>query len=298
MAPRPAVLVAALRVLAPALIVAVAGLSNMMTAQETVSPGRRFRRAPIIATLSDLMPHSPLAACRATDSRDATASSPLRIATWNIHAARSAPITELAAELAAMEADIVALQEVDVRTRRGGFVDEPQELSKALGVHYAFAASIKWDEGDYGLAVLSRWPLVAVRRHRLSYARGTEPRILLEVTVCARGRPLHLFTHHADRRIAQRATGFAELRHILQPHVGRGVLVVGDFNEYPDGPGVRSLIETGLVDVGAGRLGNTVRTGRVDYVFADAPMARLISSARLWLTDKSDHQAVLAELAW
>ena len=116
--------------------------------------------------------------------------------------------------------------------------------------------------------------------------------------MCARGHALHLFTHHADRRIAQRATGFAELRHILEAHVGRGVLVVGDFNEYPDGPGVRSLIEAGLVDVGEGRLGNTVRTGRVDYVFADGPMAQLISTARLWLTDRSDHHAVLADLAW
>jgi endonuclease/exonuclease/phosphatase family metal-dependent hydrolase len=203
----------------------------------------------------------------------------------------------LAAEIRAMQVDVLALQEVDVRTRRGGFVDEPVELATALGLNYVFAASIKWDEGHYGLAVLSRWPLVNVERHRVNSTPEAEPRIVLDVTVCADGRPLHLLNHHADRRTASRALGFADLRQIAKDDFGRGILVLGDLNEYPDAPGVRSLIDGGFVDLSADSP-PTVGTGRVDYLLADPPLARIASTARVWATDKSDHHAVLADLAW
>ena len=145
--------------------------------------------------------------------------------TWNIRAALTAPVDVLAAEMRAMEVDVIALQEVDVRTRRGGFVDEPVELATALGFHYVFAASIKWDEGHYGLAVLSRWPLTKVERHRLDSTPEAEPRIVLDVTVCAGGRPLHVLNNHADRRTASRALGFANLSRIVEDDVGRGILI-------------------------------------------------------------------------
>jgi endonuclease/exonuclease/phosphatase family metal-dependent hydrolase len=248
---------------------------------------------------SDLLAHSTLVACTAADAPPAAdAPKRSRIATWNIRAARSAPVDAIAAELHAMQADVIALQEVDVRVRRTGFVDEPAALATALGFHYVFAASIKWDDGDYGLAVLSRWPLTDVRRHRLDATAAGEPRIVLEATVCIGGRLLRVFNHHADRRGASRTAGFAEVKAIVQAGVGHGILVAGDFNEHPDAAGVRSLIETGLVDLGAEHNVKTTDHGRIDYLLADGPMARFASTARVWPTDKSDHDAVLADFEW
>ena len=272
---------------------ATAGLDGVPATQASASGAAR-----IPAELSDLLTHSPLTACSAGDAPNVHAPKRSRIATWNIRAARSAPVDAIAAELQAMRADVIALQEVDVRTRRTGFIDEPAALATALGFHYVFAATIKWDEGDYGLAVLSRWPLTEVRRHRLATTAAGEPRIVLEVTVCADGRPLRLFNHHADGRVASRQPGFAELRKIVQAAVGHGMLVLGDFNEHPDAPGVRSLIDAGLVDLGAERNVNTADSGRIDYILADDQLARLTSSARVWPTDKSDHNALLVDLKW
>ena len=59
-----------------------------------------------------------------------------------------ASLDEVAAELRDMDADIIALQEVDSGTRRSGFVNQPLVLAKARDFHYVFAASIKWDGGD------------------------------------------------------------------------------------------------------------------------------------------------------
>ena len=161
---------------------ATAGQDSVPAAQASASGPARIPAEP-----SDLLTHSPLTACSAGDAPNVHAPKRSRIVTWNIRAARSAPVDAIAAELQAMQADVIALQEVDVRTRRTGFVDQPAALATALGFHYVFAASIKWDEGDYGLAVLSRWPLTEVRRHRLAATAAGEPRIVLEVTVCAEG---------------------------------------------------------------------------------------------------------------
>lgn len=255
-------------------------------------------RARLPVELSDMLTHSPLAACTARSVPRDAAPKRSRIATWNIRAARSAPLDAIAGELKGMQADVIALQEVDVRTRRTGFVDEPAVLAAALGFHYVFAASIKWDDGDYGLAVLSRWPMTEVWRHRLDATEAGEPRIVLEATLCADGRPLRVFNHHADGRVASRDAGFGELRRLVQADMGHGVLVLGDFNEHPDGPGVRGLVDAGLVDLGAERNVDTFDGGRIDYLLADGPLARLTSNAQVWHTDKSDHHAVLADLEW
>jgi endonuclease/exonuclease/phosphatase family metal-dependent hydrolase len=297
-----------MRVLAAALLIVALAIS--------VSPARSRPEAPrvesrqdapatqaptrprIIVELSDLLIHSPLVSCPVASASAADAPTRLRVGTWNIRAAQSAPVEMLAAELRAMEVDVVALQEVDIGTRRGGFVDEPRELAAALGFHYVFAASIEWDEGHYGLAVLSRWPFTNVSRHRVDSTPEAEPRIVLDATVCAGGRPVHLLNHHADRRANSRVLGFAHLNRIVKDEIGRGILVLADLNEYPDAPGIRSLIDAGFADLVAADAVNTVGTGRVDYILADAPLARLASPARVWPTDKSDHHAILVDLRW
>ena len=294
------VLAAALLIVAVAISVSPAKSPQDPTpaAQNSTPPEQPPRRPRIVTELSDLLTHSPFEPCRKRDVRPADARQRVRVATWNIRAAQSAPVDMLAAELKAMQVDVVALQEVDVQTRRGNFVDDPGELAAALGFHYAFAASIKWDEGHYGLAVLSRWPLSQVKRHRVDSTPEAEPRIVLEAIVCVGGRELHLFDHHADRRTASRELGFASLRQIVKHDFGHGILILGDLNEYPDAPGVRSLIDEGFVDLSTSDSTNTVETGRVDFLLADPLLARHASPARVWPTDKSDHRAVLADLEW
>lgn len=280
-------------------VILAAGVSVATARQDGVPPGQQATRpARLPPELSDVLIHSPLDGCSPVASVGPNTRERLRIATWNIRAALSAPVDAIAAEVATMQADIVALQEVDLRTRRSGFVDEPAALATALGFHYAFAASIKWDEGDYGLAILSRFPLSDVRRHRLDSTTATEPRIVLEATVCAGKRPLQLFNHHADGWAGSRAAGFVELREILRPYVGRGLFVVGDFNEQPDGQSVGGLFDAGLVDLGA-ELGIRVENRRrIDYLLADRALAGLSSRVRVWPTEKSDHHAMLADLEW
>jgi endonuclease/exonuclease/phosphatase family metal-dependent hydrolase len=247
------------------------------------------------APLSDVLTHSALIACHAGPARRTTAPQALRVATWNIGASRYAPVAHVAAELQAMKADIIALQEVDLRLRRSGTTDQAGALADSLGFHHVFAASIKWDGGDYGLALLSRWPLVSVERHRLDVVGVGEPRIVLEVVLCMDGRPLHVFNHHADVAGASREPGLERLAAIVQRRIGRGVIVAGDFNAAPHAAGVRALIDAGLVDVGAERNERTASNGRIDYLLADGLLIKGLRRAQVWQTTKSDHHAVIAD---
>ena len=226
--------------LAASLVVVLGSL--VASRQNQAGNGFPRRQAGFTVELSEMLTHSPLAPCA---EGGAAAPRRARIGSWNIRAARSAPLDAIAAEVRAMQADVVALQEVDVKTQRSGFVNQPATLATALGYDYAFAASIKWDEGDYGLALLSRWPIVSVQRHRLDPVIAAEPRIVLDARICAAGRQVRLFNHHADGRTVSRHDGFLSLKRIMEAENAGDVLVVGDFNEPPDGPNVQSLIETG-----------------------------------------------------
>ena len=88
------------------------------------------------------------------------------------------------------------------------------------------------------------------------------------------------------------------MQHVVRGALGRGLFVLGDFNERPDGSGVRGLVEEGLVDLGAVRNVSTAAGGRIDYVMADPPFARLASAPGVWTTSTSDHHAVFVDLAW
>jgi endonuclease/exonuclease/phosphatase family metal-dependent hydrolase len=223
----------------------------------------------------------------------------MRVATWNIRAARSALLEEIGSELASMEPDIAALQEVDRRARRTGFRDQPAAIASALGFHYAFAASIRYDGGDYGLAVVSRWPIVDVRRHPLDDMEARELRIVLDVTVCARGRPLRVLNHHADTRTAARTTSLTTLSSLARARLGEGIVVLGDFNDVPDSPGVLALLGAGLVDLVGRYAPSTAEVdGRIDYLMTDPRLAATATAATVWQTAKSDHHALVADLAW
>jgi endonuclease/exonuclease/phosphatase family metal-dependent hydrolase len=255
-------------------------------------------RARGTAPTSEVLTHSPLVPCPGARAASGGRRQPLRVATWNIQAALSAPPDQIAAELRSMQADVIGLQEVDVGVRRSGFTDQPRALAAALGAHHVFAASIKWDGGDYGLAVVSRSPLVTVQRHRLEQTQYGEPRIVLEVTVCANGRPLRVFNHHAAIGSRARESGFTRLRELVAPHLGRGVVVLGDFNEGPTGPGMQTLLDAGLLDLGAEQNAPTAGGGRIDYLLADGLLAKRVKSTRVWPTRKSDHHAVVTEFEW
>lgn len=100
----------------------------------------------------------------------------LRVMTYNVHSCTGIDgrtSTERIADVAARSgADIIALQEVDAGLDRTGKSDQAQEIAASLNMHFHFHPSHYREEGAFGNALLSRFPLRLIRTGALPTPRG------------------------------------------------------------------------------------------------------------------------------
>ena len=156
----------------------------------------------------------------------------VRIAAYNIKHGLGmdgeVDLERVATVLRELDADVITLQEVDNGVDRTGGVDQVGRLGELLGMRPVFGDFMPYQGGEYGMAVLSRLPVVAVTNHRLP--DGAEPRSALEVRIAAGPRGLisvvgiH-FYRTPEERLAQADSLtkiFAEVEH--------PVVLAGDFN--------------------------------------------------------------------
>jgi endonuclease/exonuclease/phosphatase family metal-dependent hydrolase len=161
---------------------------------------------------------------------------PVRLVTFNTHHGvgrdEKHDLARLAKLLAAAEADLICLQEVDRHFgARSEGVDQALLLSRALDMQLAWGPAI---DDRYGNALLSRLPILISDVHPLP--GGGEPRVALRTLVELDGGALWVTTTHLsggdpERRAAQ----VAALAALHTEPMETGV-VVGDFNTAPDAP--------------------------------------------------------------
>jgi endonuclease/exonuclease/phosphatase family metal-dependent hydrolase len=85
-----------------------------------------------------------------------------RILTYNVHRCvgndRRLDVARIAEVIAALEPDIVALQELDVGRARTNSVDQAHEIAQRLDMACHFNAALKVEEELYGDAILTHYP--------------------------------------------------------------------------------------------------------------------------------------------
>lgn len=123
----------------------------------------------------------------------------LKVATYNIAAARVGSLEQVAKAINSLNADLISLNEVDVRTGRSHHVDQVSKLANLTGMHGIFGKAIDFDGGQYGVAILSRYPVEKHQTFRLPSGNG-EQRVLLVVQVRKPGLadPVLFMTTHLD----------------------------------------------------------------------------------------------------
>lgn len=186
----------------------------------------------------------------------------LRIATWNIHKGiggvdRRYRLERIVDVLAALQADILLLQEVAEGMPSCGMVNQLEELSESLDMpHTTFGAEHRFRIGGYGNAILSRFPLTDSARIDLTIGRRKR-RGLVQARVHAKlehgTRSVVVFNLHLGLSGAERAV---QLERFLacQPfaHLQRDtpLVVGGDFNDVWASLGPRFLEPAGLARAG------------------------------------------------
>ena len=239
----------------------------------------------------------------ASAPRAASREESLRVVTYNIRHGcgmdDSVDLARTAGVLRALRPDIVALQEVDRRVRRSGAVDQAATLGGALAMEHAFGAFMPYQGGEYGLAILSRFPIVRATPLRLP--DGNEPRVALFAELrLPRGDTLVAVSVHFDWveddrfRLAQATALAAALDTLRHPYV-----LLGDFN---DAPGSRTLalfrgraLQVAKPADDRFTFSSTAPEKEIDFVFV-APTAAWGTNGARPVTERtaSDHRPVLA----
>jgi endonuclease/exonuclease/phosphatase family metal-dependent hydrolase len=235
----------------------------------------------------------------------------LRVLTYNIHHGEGTDnmidLSRQAEIVNSVRPDLVALQEVDLRTERTAGVNQLEEIARLTGMHAEFGKAMDFSGGTYGVGVLSRWPIVSARNAPLPAPSEREPRTALTalVRVDAAGPLLRFTTTHLDQGAddSNRLVQAAHLNAALAADDGVQEILAGDMNSRFDAQ-VMKVLE-----------GQWTNATTADPSMLLAPDGRprfrgdyiLVRPAHCWrvieatvLDDRlaSDHRPVLAVLEW
>lgn len=133
--------------------------------------------------------------------------------------------------------DLVALSEVDKFTKRSGTtVDQAKELGRLTGMYYYFTKAMDYQGGEYGDAVLSRFPILESKRYVLPVTDSSfEPRSLALIMVEKNGKQFYFGSTHLDHTAADanRNLQANEVVKIVKS-LTKPVVLAGDWNAKPD----------------------------------------------------------------
>lgn len=246
------------------------------------------------------------------------AARPLRIVTYNVHSCvgldgRLSP-ARIARVLAQCDADVVALQELDVLRSRTGRLDQVAEIARILETeHRFFHPAISAADEQYGDAILSRLPMRLVRAGALPGAhlrKHLEPRGAIWVAIEWEGREVQIVNTHLGLLANERALQVETLlgdQWLDHPDCRGAAVFCGDLNLMPRSPTFRRLSGTlrdSQTSVAGRRARNTwfspLPLARIDHLFVRGPLEVVdVRVPRTGLTaTASDHLPLVADLQW
>ena len=124
----------------------------------------------------------------------------LVIATYNIGASRISSPEEIGKALKTINADFVALAEVDIKTKRSGGKDQLDIIAKETGMYSTFGKAIDFEGGEFGPALLSKYPIKNSQNFLLPVPGDGRQHVLIvaEVEIPKFSEPVFFMAVHLD----------------------------------------------------------------------------------------------------
>jgi endonuclease/exonuclease/phosphatase family metal-dependent hydrolase len=222
----------------------------------------------------------------------------LTIMTYNIHQGfgmdnRLDP-EEIAGAVRQADPDVLGLQEADAGRVPSMSIDEVLWLSRTLNMYSAYGPS--WDS-SYGVAVLSKYPIIQETRHLLTSAK--QQRSCLETTIDLGARTLTFYSVHLGLDSQERERQLDEvLSYTLRAKAPK--IIVGDFNANPDSHEIGRVREQFDNAFELGGIGHGYTSPAdapaeiIDYVFVSPGIQ--VASAEVVNSLASDHLPVAAQV--
>jgi endonuclease/exonuclease/phosphatase family metal-dependent hydrolase len=225
--------------------------------------------------------------------------SSLTLMTYNVHQSfgmdNKLDVAQIASTIGQGDPDIVGLQEVDAGRVPSLSVEQVLSLARGLNMHSAYGPS--WGD-TYGVAVLSKYPIVEQRRYLLSSAE--QQRACLESRIHLGNQTLTFFSVHLGLNPQERHRQLDELLAYTADAPAPKVLV-GDFNANPGSQEIARVLEqfqNAFAVAGTGGGYTSPADGpreTIDYVFVSPDLSVL--SAEVIPSLASDHLPVVARVS-
>lgn len=237
---------------------------------------------------------------------------PIKLLTYNVHSCiggdRKLDPGRIAAVIAETEADIIALQEVDVGRRRTDGIDQAHVIASLLKMQAHFHPALSIAEEQYGDAIITALPTGAVKSGPLPSIGETRGVLSVEITVG--DRKLLVVNTHLGLRGRERIRQMTTLLNSGWLHgtseLSLPTVLCGDFNAIPSSAtyrlAARLLKDAQLAGPRAPRATFPARYPlmRLDHIFVSDDLA--VHSATVLenrLTKvASDHLPLLAEIGF
>ncbi|MBX4867613.1 endonuclease/exonuclease/phosphatase family protein [Rhizobium bangladeshense] len=236
----------------------------------------------------------------------------IKLLTYNVHSCigndRKLDPGRIASVIAEAEADIVALQEVDVLRRRTGGVDQAHTIASLLKMQAHFHPALSIAEEQYGDAIITALPTGAVKAGPLpsiGEARGA-----LSVEILVGGRKLLVVNTHLGLRGRERIRQMTTLLNSGWLHGSSDEpvpsILCGDFNAIPSSAtyrlATRSLTDAQLAGNAAPRATFPSRYPlmRLDHIFVtnDLVVERASVLETRLTRVASDHLPLVADISF
>jgi len=223
--------------------------------------------------------------------------STVRVMTWNIHGAlgrnRRFDLKRVVELIRGHAPDVVALQEID--TRRSGGENAFALLQEACGGHGVGAKAISTADGEYGQALVSRWPMQSSTICDISYPER-EPRRAIRCEIATPAGPLRVIATHLGLSLGERRSQARALLNLIGES-DMTTVALGDFNDWFWVGSVRGV----LARVLPGRTRLPTFPARCPLMRLDRIYCRPREALLRWRTDASaraisDHLPVIADV--
>lgn len=240
----------------------------------------------------------------------------LRILTYNIYHGETTDgrvdMNLFASIIREMQPDLVSLQEVDKNAKRTGVIDITEELSRRTGLKGYFVKHRDFQGGEYGNAILSRFPVgdvdvikgfksappsgtpnanensgITIPCAKVTLSKGTE--IIFNCT--------HLSTKLEDRQ--------RQSRQLLDYYLAEGrapMIITGDLNAEPHHEEIKALFQDFVEADTTFKNTFSTRTGlvkKIDYIlYPRNKQWEVLETKVICRGDASDHCAFFAVLRY
>ncbi|MHB8111057.1 MAG: endonuclease/exonuclease/phosphatase family protein [Syntrophorhabdaceae bacterium] len=207
--------------------------------------------------------------------------------------------------------DIVALQELDIGLDRTGSVDQAQFIADRIRMDYHFHPSLFIEEGQYGNAVLTHFPMRVVKASLLPGLPGRtkrDKRGALWVDIDIGNRIVQVVAVHMGLNRSERLAQAMELagsEWLTSDRCRDPVILCGDLNSFPSSR-VHRIIRTCMKDAHACTCTGTPQAtwpgkypfARLDYIYVSEGISILDCSVLKspLIRRASDHLPLMARL--